>query len=257
MVWKYRFSAGVTHGDNKTTYFKTQRYLCWCFAVSPVSGHWSICCAESSFRFYKYEKIVTMTLIFKALSLNNGNLLSPLQRGEADWLLDIHCLQGHQGHSAYLTQATPTLAYVPSTGRVSTSPPLYRYALRAAVELAVALNAVNLATPLTQISSLRLAPFDLSSYPPLLCLYHHWLLLHTDLCRGNLEEHLPLLMRNVGNVVCVTCSASIGPGSVWKHLCGVIRVLHKVVFMQLVYSYTPGLGIDPVVPLVNHLFLYV
>lgn len=96
-----------------------------------------------------------------------GNLLSPLQRGEADWLLDIHCLQGHQGHSAYLTQATPTLAYVPSTGRVSTSPPLYRYALRTAVELAVALNAVNLATPLPQISSLRLAPFDLSSFPPL------------------------------------------------------------------------------------------
>lgn len=151
----------------KPTYFKTKRYLCWCFAVSPVSGHWSIFCAESSFRFYKYEKIVTMTLIFKALSLSNGNLLSPLQRGEADWLLDIHCLQGHQGHSAYLTQARPTLAYVPSTGRVSTSPPLYRYALRTAVELAVALNAVNLATPLPQISSLRLAPFDLSSFPPL------------------------------------------------------------------------------------------
>lgn len=110
-----------------------------------------------------------MTLIFKALSLTNGSLLSPLHHGEADWLLDIHCLQGHQGHSAYLTQATPTLAYVPSTGTVSTSPLLYsrRYALRTAVELPVALNAVNLATPLPQISSLRLAPFDLSSYPPL------------------------------------------------------------------------------------------
>lgn len=208
------------------------------------------------------------------LSLTSGNLLIPLHYCGADWLLAIHCLQGHQGHSACLTQATPTLAYVPSTGRVSTSPLLYslRYALRAAVQLAVALNAVNLATPLPQISSFRLAPFDLSSdpvltlslSPPTPAPHKQTILCYVrETLRSFTQEFVCLwLLKCMFSFPFVVKCSSYYIYS--KHrtrfsmetLCRAIKVLHDVVFMRLEYSYKSRLGIDPIVPLVNHQFLY-